>query len=280
MEFAGGSRGLVRPGGSAASAVEGVPADGPAHRFAEVLPRIVSGAEEHVCLDCATALEPWEGQPAPRLYGFTARDVAAALAMVAGGASYRETAEAIRIRAGRALSTEPGRSPSKVTGEQSGREGQGAATGKPTPPADLGLGRGVQAHHLVRAADDVAGCGGHRRDGVPVRPRRQAPRRQGILGPRSDGCATPTTPPSGPTWPRSRPSGTPTSRRGRRSWAAWTAARAGSSAMADIRCQQRPRSGPTSTSSSGDPDSACGGHLPTTPPAPPGSLATPHRINS
>ena len=108
-----------------------MPADGPAHRFAEVLPRIVSGAEEHVCLDCATALEPWEGQPAPRLYGFTARDVAAALAMVAGGASYRETAEAIRIRAGRALSTEPGRSPSKVTGNQ-----VRAAKGKVLQPAN------------------------------------------------------------------------------------------------------------------------------------------------
>lgn len=91
---------------------------GAAHRFAEVLPRIVSGAGEHVCLDCATALEPWEGQPAPRLYGFTARDVAAALAMVAGGASYREAAEVIRIRAGRALNTQPRRSPSKAKGKR------------------------------------------------------------------------------------------------------------------------------------------------------------------
>jgi hypothetical protein len=94
------------------------PADGPAHRFAEVLPRIVSGAEGHVCPDCATSLEPWEGQPAPRLYGYTARHVAAALAMVAGGASYRETAEAIRIRAGRPLSGAAGRSPAKVKGKK------------------------------------------------------------------------------------------------------------------------------------------------------------------
>ncbi|HZJ04624.1 MAG TPA: hypothetical protein VFD59_04035, partial [Nocardioidaceae bacterium] len=70
------------------------PVVGKPHRFAEMLPRIVSGAAEHVCPDCATSLEPWEGQPAPRLYGFTARDVAAALAMVAGGASYRQAAEA------------------------------------------------------------------------------------------------------------------------------------------------------------------------------------------
>jgi len=94
------------------------PVTGEPHRFAEVLPRIVSGSAEHVCPDCATSLEPWEGQPAPRLYGFTARDVAAALAMVAGGASYRETAEAIRIRAGRPLSTVPGRAPSTRKGKQ------------------------------------------------------------------------------------------------------------------------------------------------------------------
>lgn len=94
------------------------PVEGKAHRFTEVLPRIVAGPGAHVCPDCATALEPWEGQPAPRLYGFTARDVTAALVMVAGGASYRQTAEAIRIRAGRALSTERGRSPSKVRGKK------------------------------------------------------------------------------------------------------------------------------------------------------------------
>lgn len=94
------------------------PATGQAHRFAEVLPRIVSGAVDPVCPDCATTLEPWEGQPAPRLYGFTARDVAAALAMVAAGASYRETAEAIRIRAGRPLSTATRRTPSKVKGRK------------------------------------------------------------------------------------------------------------------------------------------------------------------
>lgn len=94
------------------------PVKGAPHRFAELLPRIVSGSGEHVCPDCATSLEPWEGQPAPRLYGFTARDVAAALVMVAGGSSYRETAEAIRIRAGRPLATAPRRSPSKKKGRR------------------------------------------------------------------------------------------------------------------------------------------------------------------
>ena len=46
-------------------------------------------------------LEPWEGQPTPRLYGFTVRQVGAALARV--GASYRDTAAWVRQRAGRPL---------------------------------------------------------------------------------------------------------------------------------------------------------------------------------
>lgn len=82
-------------------------ADAEAHRFAEVLPRIVDGVAGHVCQDCATHLEPWEGQPAPRLYGFAARHVARALALVAAGGSYRSTAEAIRALASRELSTNP-----------------------------------------------------------------------------------------------------------------------------------------------------------------------------
>jgi hypothetical protein len=91
----------------------------------------VSGSAEQVCLDCATSLEPWEGQPAPRLYGFTARDVASALAMVAGGSSYRQAAEAIRIRAGRPLSTAAGRTPAKVKGKKA--KGKKA---KVLPPAN------------------------------------------------------------------------------------------------------------------------------------------------
>lgn len=68
-----------------------------------------------------TVRPPWsrgKGSRRRRLYGFTARDVAAALAMVAGGASYRETAEAIRVRAGRALSTAARRTPSKMKGKK------------------------------------------------------------------------------------------------------------------------------------------------------------------
>jgi len=51
-----------------------------------------------VCEECTTRLEPWEGQPAPRLYGFTAKQVATALVLVAGGASYRATAALTQIR--------------------------------------------------------------------------------------------------------------------------------------------------------------------------------------
>lgn len=68
----------------------------------ETLPRLCAHGAS-TCRECATALEPWEGQPAPRLYGFSVRDVAAALVRVASGASYRSTAEAIRRRAGRPL---------------------------------------------------------------------------------------------------------------------------------------------------------------------------------
>lgn len=88
------------------------------HRFTETLPRIVGTATSHVCPDCATTIEAWEGQPAPRLYGFAARDVAAALVMVARGVSYRETAEMIRIRAGRPLSMTPGLTKPDVQGKK------------------------------------------------------------------------------------------------------------------------------------------------------------------
>ena len=59
-----------------------LPSTGQAHRFAEVLSCRVAGGQEHFCLVRATSSEPWEGQSALRLYGFTARDVATALAMV------------------------------------------------------------------------------------------------------------------------------------------------------------------------------------------------------
>lgn len=70
------------------------------HRFTEVLPRLAGRGE--TCLECATELEPWEGQPAPRLYGFSVRAVAGALARVAAGTSFRSAAAAVRAEAGRA----------------------------------------------------------------------------------------------------------------------------------------------------------------------------------
>ena len=98
------------------------PKTGQPHRFTETLPRIVAQTgEEHACTACQTRLEPWEGLPAPRLYGFTAKDVAWALTQVAGGATYRSTGAAVRARAGRELSAQPTKSPT---------------TGKTLPPAN------------------------------------------------------------------------------------------------------------------------------------------------
>lgn len=71
---------------------------------------MAASGEAHSCPECQTTLAPWEGQPAPRLYGFSAKDVAWALTQVAGGATYRSTAAAVRERAGRELSKLPGTS--------------------------------------------------------------------------------------------------------------------------------------------------------------------------
>ena len=82
--------------------------NGERHRFTELLPRIVdTRVSEHVCAECTTTLEPWEGQPAPRLYGFSAKQVARALVLVAGGVSYRTASATIRREAGRELDTAP-----------------------------------------------------------------------------------------------------------------------------------------------------------------------------
>lgn len=86
------------------------PENGEVHRFVEALPRVVEvSADRHVCNECATELEPWEGQPAPRLYGFTARHIAKALTQVAGGTTYRHASAAIRAEAGRPLALDDGR---------------------------------------------------------------------------------------------------------------------------------------------------------------------------
>jgi len=69
------------------------------HRFTPVLTR--QGEPHPVCVECSTALEPWEGQAGARDYRFAAREVGEALAAVARGASYRSAAEAARRAAGR-----------------------------------------------------------------------------------------------------------------------------------------------------------------------------------
>jgi hypothetical protein len=60
------------------------------------------------CVHCSTTLEPWEGQPAPRYYSYTATEIAHALALVAYGESYRRAAQAARALAQRELHLNPG----------------------------------------------------------------------------------------------------------------------------------------------------------------------------
>ena len=91
------------------------PADGSGrHRFAETLPRLAC-CDGATCPECATALEAWEGQPAPRLYGYPVRSVARALIRVAAGASFRSTAELIRTEAGRTRPVPPRQRGQKVS---------------------------------------------------------------------------------------------------------------------------------------------------------------------
>lgn len=64
-----------------------------------MLPR--QATSEHYCVECSTRVEPWEGQAGAREYWFSAREVGHALALVAGGESYRQAAAAARRAAGR-----------------------------------------------------------------------------------------------------------------------------------------------------------------------------------
>lgn len=76
------------------------PANGdPKHRFTPVLTR--QGDPHAYCVECSTALEPWEGQAGAREYRFAAREVGEALVLVAKGTSYRVAAEIARQKAGR-----------------------------------------------------------------------------------------------------------------------------------------------------------------------------------
>jgi hypothetical protein len=76
-------------------------ANGQKHRFAELLPRRETAS--CTCRECSTALESWEGQPAARQHSFSAREIAAALNLVARGQSYRSAAEHVRRTSGRWL---------------------------------------------------------------------------------------------------------------------------------------------------------------------------------
>ena len=88
------------------------PKTGGKHRFRETLPRIVGDeGQGHTCPECSSHLAPWEGQPAPRLYGYPVRDIAWALARVAEGLPYRSAAAEVRVRANRPLDTEVPRDP-------------------------------------------------------------------------------------------------------------------------------------------------------------------------
>ena len=76
------------------------PANGdPKHRFTPVLTR--QGDPHAFCVECSTALEPWEGQAGAREYRFAAREVGEALVSVAKGSSYRVAAEVARHKARR-----------------------------------------------------------------------------------------------------------------------------------------------------------------------------------
>jgi len=76
------------------------PANGDSkHRFTPVLTR--QGDPHAYCVECSTALEPWEGQAGAREYRFAAREVGEALVLVAKGTSYRVAAELARQKAGR-----------------------------------------------------------------------------------------------------------------------------------------------------------------------------------
>ena len=62
-----------------------------------------------MCRSCFTRLEPWEGQPGPRTYCFSAREIAHLLMRLAEGATYRSAAQAVRRLAGRPEAGQNGR---------------------------------------------------------------------------------------------------------------------------------------------------------------------------
>lgn len=79
----------------------------PPHRFTETLPR--QNTHSGDCYECERHFAAHEGPPTPRLYEFSAREIAVALVRVGEGQSYRSAAAKIRQRARR----EPGRGPNR-----------------------------------------------------------------------------------------------------------------------------------------------------------------------
>jgi hypothetical protein len=84
---------------------------GDRHRFTEAMPRFE--ARDRVCGGCQEPIDEWAGEPAPKLYGFTAAQIARTLVRVAGGETYRSAAELIRNQALRPLGTTPTVSPNR-----------------------------------------------------------------------------------------------------------------------------------------------------------------------
>lgn len=70
------------------------------HRFSEAMPRMLLEAEGHVCHECSTTLETYEGPPHVRTYEFAARTIAATLVAVGNGVSYHRAARTARETAG------------------------------------------------------------------------------------------------------------------------------------------------------------------------------------
>lgn len=71
------------------------------HRFTEPMPRLMSKLA--VCPDCGQPTDAWKGEQVFPNYQFTAQPIAAALARLAMGASYRKAAVVLRAEAGLTL---------------------------------------------------------------------------------------------------------------------------------------------------------------------------------
>ncbi|MDF1597738.1 MAG: hypothetical protein P1T08_16785 [Acidimicrobiia bacterium] len=73
-----------------------IPTDGPVHKFAGVIPRLVN--ESHSCDHCENTVASHEGPRVAHRYEFPVAQAAAALVMIGQGVSYTETADRMRAR--------------------------------------------------------------------------------------------------------------------------------------------------------------------------------------